>query len=283
MAVNWEKYSKPVERRKPVIFLMNMSANENSSWPGNSCCCERHVLREVIFKLIDDFKSHNYRIDVSIVGFGSGVNLILPYTDICKIDMSKLYEKLAKSDTPNSAVFGTGLLAVKDMLEDLEETPENIYVPTVILLTTNEPSPGWEGCLEEFTKEGRSSKCQRMAIYSDRKDKDTRFIISDKTEINGKVSNSKLREKVFFENETSSESDKIKNNAVKAFAECGMKICFSSSPMSATDIACVVEQLSFEILDEEKALVEVKKEVEDIPILENAEFDGNSMDEDSFI
>ena len=80
-----------------------------------------------------------------------------------------------------------------------------------------------------------------------------------------------------------SKMDKVKNKAVKAFAERGIKVSFGRSGMSGTEKDSFIKHLSFTPLDEEQPLVEVKKEDADIPILENAEFDGNNMDEDSFI
>lgn len=299
MAVNWEKYNKPVERRKPVIFLMNMSATEpGSRWSGEASCCERSLLRHIILDLIKDFKKNNLRVDVSIVGFGSGVNLLLPYTDICKIELNKLQETLDKFQVQSSAVFGTGLLAVKDMLEDAEETPENIYVPTVILLTTNEPSPGWENYLLEFVKEGRSSKCQRMAIFADCNDKNKtiefgeKFFKDDLKEEKNKDEQFKNAFGFSLEavmgrldsfKQSNEKTSKIKNKASYAFADYGLQICFQPSGITETEMYKIRKKLSFEILDEEQPLIEVKKENVDIPILENAEFDGNNMDEDSFI
>lgn len=289
MAVNWEKYNKPVERRKPVIFLMNMSATDLRNTWSSGVPCEREWLTKIIIDLIKSFRFHNIRADVSIVGFGSEVSLILPYTDVCDIKIEELTQKLYKTKVTSSAVFGTGLLATKDMLEDLDETPANIFVPTVILLTTNEPSQGWENCLEAFIKEGRSSKSQRMAIYSDPNDSATEFSFSniykmDKMTIDS-VS-SAVKEALSGEANTKKElskMDKVKNKAVKAFAERGIKVPISRDGMSGTEQDSFIKHLSFTPLDEEQPLVEVKKEDADIPILENAEFDGNNMDEDSFI
>ena len=83
--------------------------------------------------------------------------------------------------------------------------------------------------------------------------------------------------------QSNEKTSKIKNKASYAFADYGLQICFQPSGITETEMYKIRKKLSFEILDEEQPLIEVKKENVDIPILENAEFDGNNMDEDSFI
>lgn len=259
MAMNWDKYTKPVERRKPIIFLVNASAtNPSSIWSGEKCCCERSAVASVISYLINDFIKNNIRADVSIIAFGNEVNLVLPYTDVinCESAFGLLKEYPVSK---GAAVFGTGLLAVKEMLEDFDETPQNIYKPTVILVTTNEPSMGWESCLEEFKSDGRSAKSQRLAIY---------------------ISKDRSAEGVFEEER--SNMDRIESKAVKEFASRTVGV-YLSDYVGASWTKDITSVLSFEIMDEEQAIVEIEKVESDIQILENSKFDGNGIDKDSFI
>ena len=262
MAMNWEKYTKPVERRKPIIFLIN----ESVSFAGHSfgsaygCCCERTVIAQSVYRLINHFRDNNIRADVAVVGFGSQVNLILPYTDISIIETDKLKTQIEKLPIPKAAVFGTGLLAVKDFLEDLEETPKDIYRPTVILITTNEPSCGWESCFEEFVSSGRSAKSQRLAICIPKEQKKSFFFEEGVENENG----------VGYE---------ITNKAVKKFAEKGMILKCESSVFLYDEPSTMTEWLSFDLLEEKEDIIQ---EI-DIPVLEDVVFDGDSIDEDSFI
>ena len=59
----------------------------------------------------------------------------------------------------------------KDMIEDKETTPSRAYRPTVVLISDGAPSDengyssdNWEKPLKDFISEGRSSKCDRMAM-----------------------------------------------------------------------------------------------------------------------
>jgi uncharacterized protein YegL len=50
------------------------------------------------------------------------------------------------------------------MIEDKETTPSRAYRPTIVLVSDGQPTDSWEKPLEDFISEGRSSKCDRMAM-----------------------------------------------------------------------------------------------------------------------
>jgi uncharacterized protein YegL len=52
----------------------------------------------------------------------------------------------------------------KAMIEDKNVVPSRAYRPTVVLVSDGRPSDTWENPLQAFIKEGRSSKCDRMAM-----------------------------------------------------------------------------------------------------------------------
>ena len=60
--------------------------------------------------------------------------------------------------------MGTALQMAKDMIEDKETTPGRAYRPLVILCSDGAPTDDWKMPMENFIKNGRSSKCDRMAM-----------------------------------------------------------------------------------------------------------------------
>lgn len=52
----------------------------------------------------------------------------------------------------------------KAMIENKETTPSRAYRPTIVLVSDGQPNDSWEKPLENFISEGRSSKCDRMAM-----------------------------------------------------------------------------------------------------------------------
>ena len=62
--------------------------------------------------------------------------------------------------------MGTALKMAKAMIEDKETTPSHAYRPTIVLVSDGQPTDGniWKQAMDDFISEGRSSKCDRMAI-----------------------------------------------------------------------------------------------------------------------
>ena len=60
--------------------------------------------------------------------------------------------------------MGTALKMAKAMIEDKKTTPSRAYRPTIVLVSDGQPTDSWERPLEDFISEGRSSKCDRMAM-----------------------------------------------------------------------------------------------------------------------
>ena len=118
-------------------------------------------LDSAVRDMIKDFAHEEQletEIQVSVITFGyNGVQLALPYTNASKVEMKKLE---AQGNTP----MGMALRMAKDMIEDKETTPSRAYRPLVILCSDGAPNDDWEGPMDNFIKDGRSSKCDRMAM-----------------------------------------------------------------------------------------------------------------------
>ena len=60
--------------------------------------------------------------------------------------------------------MGSALVMAKSMIEDKNITPSRAFRPTVVLVSDGKPNDSWEKPLKDFISEGRSSKCDRMAM-----------------------------------------------------------------------------------------------------------------------
>ncbi|QIZ57997.1 vWA domain-containing protein [Acinetobacter indicus] len=136
----------------PVILLLDVS----SSMGGESI----KQLNIAVKEMISDFASaekNEVEILVSIITFGSEVLLHTPYTSAKDIDWKDL---TVSGSTP----MGTAFLMAKAMIEDKETTPSRAYRPTIVLVSDGEPTDSWEQPLRALVNDGRSNKCDRMAM-----------------------------------------------------------------------------------------------------------------------
>ncbi len=136
----------------PVILLLDVSG----SMGGESI----KQLNIAVKEMISDFASaekNEVEILVSIITFGSEVLLHTPYTSAKDIDWKDL---TVSGSTP----MGTAFSMVKAMIEDKETTPSRAYRPTIVLVSDGEPTDSWEQPLRALVNDGRSNKCDRMAM-----------------------------------------------------------------------------------------------------------------------
>lgn len=157
MAFDPSKYTVAKAKPLPVVLLLDTSSSMNAGGEQSKI----NELDAAVREMIKDFAHEEQletEIQVSVITFGyDGVQLALPYTNASKVQMKKLE---AQGNTP----MGTALRMAKDMIEDKETTPSRAYRPLVILCSDGAPNDDWEGPMDNFIKEGRSSKCDRMAM-----------------------------------------------------------------------------------------------------------------------
>lgn len=136
----------------PVILLLDVSG----SMGGESI----KQLNIAVKEMISDFASaekNEVEILVSIITFGSEVILHTPYTSAKDIDWKDL---TVSGSTP----MGTAFSMAKAMIEDKETTPSRAYRPTIVLVSDGEPNDSWQQPLRALVNDGRSNKCDRMAM-----------------------------------------------------------------------------------------------------------------------
>ena len=157
MAFDPSKYTVAKAKPLPVVLLLDTSSSMNAGGEQSKIA----ELDSAVRDMIKDFAHEEQletEIQVSVITFGyDGVKLALPYTNASKVEMKKLE---AQGNTP----MGTALRMAKDMIEDKETTPSRAYRPLVILCSDGAPNDDWQEPMNQFIKEGRSSKCDRMAM-----------------------------------------------------------------------------------------------------------------------
>ena len=136
----------------PVVLLLDVS----SSMGGESI----KKLNIAVKEMISDFASaekNEVEILVSIITFGAEVLLHTPYTSAKDIEWQDL---TVSGSTP----MGTAFSMAKAMIEDKETTPSRAYRPTIVLVSDGEPTDSWQQPLRALVNDGRSNKCDRMAM-----------------------------------------------------------------------------------------------------------------------
>jgi uncharacterized protein YegL len=147
-----KKFTTPTAKPLPVVLLLDVSSSMNGDKIEN--------LNKAIEDMLDTFAQEEKmetEILVSVITFGNQVELQVPYTKASQVQWQALQ---ANGMTP----MGTALKMAKAMIEDKETTPSRAYRPTIILVSDGQPNDSWEKPLEDFISEGRSSKCDRMAM-----------------------------------------------------------------------------------------------------------------------
>ena len=157
MAFDPSKYTVAKAKPLPVVLLLDTSSSMNAGGEQSKIV----ELDSAVRDMIKDFAHEEQletEIQVSVITFGyNGFQLALPYTNASKVEIKKLE---AQGNTP----MGMALRMAKDMIEDKETTPSRAYRPLVILCSDGAPNDDWEGPMDNFIKDGRSSKCDRMAM-----------------------------------------------------------------------------------------------------------------------
>lgn len=157
MAFDPSKYTVTKAKPLPVVLLLDTSGSMGAGGEQPKIAELDSAVREMIKDFAHEEQLET-EIHVSVITFGNGgVQLVLPYTNASKVEMKKLE---AGGNTP----MGTALRMAKDMIEDKETTPSRAYRPLVILCSDGAPNDDWESPMDNFIKEGRSSKCDRMAM-----------------------------------------------------------------------------------------------------------------------
>ncbi|MBR0191056.1 MAG: VWA domain-containing protein [Thermoguttaceae bacterium] len=103
------------------------------------------------------FERDSTEILVSIITFGADTRMVIPPTSASNVGFADLQ---ASGDTP----LGRGLGIAKGLIEDKNQIPSRAYRPLVVLVSDGMPNDSWQGPLADFIQNGRTAKCDRMAL-----------------------------------------------------------------------------------------------------------------------
>ncbi|MDD7984702.1 VWA domain-containing protein [Lentisphaera marina] len=146
-----KKFTTPSAKPLPVVLLLDVSYSMSGDKIDN--------LNKAVADMLDTFAQEEKmetEILVSIIKFGP-VELHLPFTKASQIQWADL-------EVTGATPIGGALEMAKAMIECKETTPSRAYRPTIVLVSDGQPTDSWEKHLDSFVNEGRSSKCDRMAM-----------------------------------------------------------------------------------------------------------------------
>ncbi|MGK0290450.1 MAG: hypothetical protein ACI86H_001909 [bacterium] len=145
-------FTTPKAKPLPICLLLDVSF----SMDGDKINNLNKAVEEMLNTFAEEEKMET-EIIVSVITFGREVSLHVPFKNASEVQWQDLQ---ANGMTP----MGTALRMAKAMIEDKETTPSRAYRPTIILVSDGQPNDSWEEPLEAFITQGRSSKCDRMAM-----------------------------------------------------------------------------------------------------------------------
>ena len=146
------KYIAPRAKPLPVIFLLDVSGSMGGAKIQN--------LNGSVKDMLETFRgteSSEIEIHVAIITFGAEVKL---HQSLASAGDIEWHDLSSSGGTP----LGTALQMAKAMIENKDIVPSRAYRPTVVLVSDGQPNDSWENPLQAFTSDGRSAKCDRMAM-----------------------------------------------------------------------------------------------------------------------
>ena len=141
-------------RELPVFLLLDASG----SMDGNDRIGVLNRSVNAMIKSFKDLATTAARISVAIISFGVDgakiVQSLTPASDIKNINLT------ADGGTP----LGAAIKKAKEMIENPEIVKHKSYRPVVVLVSDGMPNDNWQEPMKRFCTEGRSAKCNRMAM-----------------------------------------------------------------------------------------------------------------------
>jgi uncharacterized protein YegL len=165
---NAEQFTVAKAKPLPVILLLDTSGSMNTVVKVEGRPVEYvtggksriGVLNEAVRRMLGTFtkeSSHANEFLLAIVTFGGTAALKqapVPASSFEYVDLT------ADGGTP----LGAAIEVAKSLIEDRERIPSRAYRPLVVLVSDGEPTDSWESKLDSFMQDGRSAKCDRMAL-----------------------------------------------------------------------------------------------------------------------
>jgi uncharacterized protein YegL len=136
----------------PIILLLDNSG----SMGGLKIQTLNLAVKRMLATLVKEESRHTEFL-LSVITFGGTSQLVHPPTSVNEFVYHDLH---ASGGTP----FGSAIEIAKSLIEDRDRTPGRAFRPLVVLVSDGQPTDSWNDKLEDFLRQGRSSKCDRMAL-----------------------------------------------------------------------------------------------------------------------
>lgn len=146
------KFTVSTAKPLPVILLLDTSG----SMSGEKIATLNQALREMLATFGKE-GSQDLSIFVAVVTFGGVAALHMTPIPAAQVQWRDFG---AAGGTPMGEAFGIA----KGLIENKEKIPSRAYRPAVVLVSDGQPTDAWQKPLQSFINEGRSSKCDRMAM-----------------------------------------------------------------------------------------------------------------------
>ncbi|MGN8980487.1 MULTISPECIES: vWA domain-containing protein [unclassified Collinsella] len=153
-----------VAKAKPLPIIMLL---DESGSMGMSLGAEQGTKIDVLNKAVKTMLATLSREEtqaseflVSIIAFGgSGAHFVEGARSTTAAGVN-YHDLLPSGGTP----LGAALSMAKQFVEDKQEIPSRSYRPLVVLVCDGMPNDSWQNPLNEFIGNGRTAKCDRMAL-----------------------------------------------------------------------------------------------------------------------
>lgn len=151
MAFDVSKYQAKGFKPMPVFLLLDVSGSMDGDKIDN--------LNLAVEEMLRTFSKEEADIKVSIITFGDSVKLIME-----AVSAKEASQQWRNQEASGMTPMGMALRMVKDMIEDKNIVPSRSFRPLAVLVSDGAPNDAWEEPLHAFIHEGRSQKCDRMAM-----------------------------------------------------------------------------------------------------------------------
>ena len=145
----------------PIMLMLDVSGSMDEKGKIDA-------LNNALKEMIKDFCKQEIKIIVCIITFGDQVNCFtynkLDPNPHAFVEVKELLKILKDFPASGMTPMGKALEMAKAIIEDKAQTPGKAYRPAVILVSDGQPNDNWQKPLEDFINDGRSKKCDRMAM-----------------------------------------------------------------------------------------------------------------------
>lgn len=157
MKLDLSNYTVSEARPLPVILLLDASGSMDVN---DKIKYLNQAVRDMFTDLMEDSNEHGHRYTVTVIVFsGQKAVQAMPTCDVLEAAINW------KDLTPEGMTpLGSALNLAKSILEDRSVISSRSYRPMVILVSDGLPTDEWMQPLEDFIHNGRSSKCDRLAV-----------------------------------------------------------------------------------------------------------------------